>query len=190
MGYLELQHEAQNLLQLGPVFLHSKTTAAGEQSEVVEIAILDSGGMPLVEELVRPKRHIRPAATREHGITDEMLRAAPDWAEVLPRVREYLAEKQVCAYDPASELLALKNSYQNSLQRWDLDSSSFFSLQDLCARYKNDRDPRSGIFRTFSLEEAASMLGIDIEIITFRRAREDAWLTRALLLAIAGWKVR
>ena len=32
-------------------------------------------------------------------------------------------------------------------------------------------------------------MGIDIEIIGYRRAREDAWLMRAILLAIAGWKV-
>jgi hypothetical protein len=32
-------------------------------------------------------------------------------------------------------------------------------------------------------------LGIDIEIIGYRRAREDAWLMRALLVTIAGWKI-
>jgi DNA polymerase III epsilon subunit-like protein len=190
MGYLELQHEAQNLLQLYPVFLHSKTTGAGALSEVVEIAILNSGGTPLAEELVRPKRHIRPAATLEHGISDEMVRAAPDWLEVLPRVRTCLAGQQVCTYDPATEIQALKNSYENSRQRWDLDSAIFISLKDLCARYKNEWDARSASFRTFSLEEAVQLLGVEVELIGSRRAREDAWLMRALLLAIAGWKVR
>jgi hypothetical protein len=32
-------------------------------------------------------------------------------------------------------------------------------------------------------------LGIDIEIIGYRRARDDAWLMRAILLTIAGEKV-
>ncbi len=70
MSLLEVQLEARNLLQLRPLFLHSKTTGAAEQSEVVEIAILDSAGMPLADELVKPKRHIRPTSTRgprHHG---------------------------------------------------------------------------------------------------------------------------
>jgi hypothetical protein len=186
---LEAQLEAQNLLQLGPLFLHSKTTGAGELSEVVEIAILDSSGKPLVDELVKPKRHIRPNATDEHGVTDEMVDYAPKWAEILPKVEELLVGKKVCVYDPTSELLALRNSYQNIHQRWVLDESNFYSLMDLYSRYKNERDPRTGLLLTYTLEEAARLIGIDIEIIAFRRAHEDAWLMRAILLAIAGWKV-
>jgi DNA polymerase-3 subunit epsilon len=189
MSLLDAQLEARNLLQQGPLFLHSKTTGALELSEVVEIAILDSSGMPLVDELVKPKRHIRPNATQEHGVTDDMVETAPRWAEILPRVEEVLVGKKVCVYDHASELQALQNSYNNIHQRWVLDSDNFYSLMDLFSRYKNERDPRTGAFLTYSLEEAARLVGIDIEIIAFRRAHEDAWLMRAILLAIAGWKV-
>jgi hypothetical protein len=186
---LEAQLEAQNLLQLGPLFLHSKTTGAAELSEVVEIAILDSSGKPLLDELVKPKRHIRQIATDEHGLTDEMVDYAPRWAEILPRIEDLLIGKKVCVYDPALELLALRNSYMNIHQRWVLDESNFYSLMDLYSRYKNDRDPHTSLLLTYSLEEAARLTGIDIEIIAFRRAHEDAWLMRAILLAIAGWKV-
>ncbi len=171
------------------MFLHSKTTGAAELSEVVEIAILDSSGNPLIDALVKPKRHIRSDATRVHGITDEMVDTAPKWAEILPAIEELLLRKIICVYDPASELLALHNSYHNNHNRWVVDTDNFFNLMDLFSRYRNVRDPRSGALLTYSLEEAARLLGIDIEIISFRRAREDAWLTRAILLAIAGWKV-
>ena len=70
-----------------------------------------------------------------------------------------------------------------------MNDDNFISLMSLFSRYKNEREPRSGALRAFSLEEATFSLGIDIEIISYRRAREDAWLMRALLLAIAGWKV-
>ena len=69
MGLLEIQIEARNLLQLNPLFMHSKTTGASEQAEVVEIAVLDSAGKPLIDALVKPKRHIRPTAlgrARDH----------------------------------------------------------------------------------------------------------------------------
>jgi DNA polymerase-3 subunit epsilon len=189
MTLLETQLEARNLLQQSPLFLHSKTTGALELSEVVEIAILDSSGKPLVDELVKPKRHIRPNATEEHGVTDDMVETAPRWAEILPRVEEVLVGKKVCVYDHESELQALYNSYNNINQRWVFDLNNFYSLMDLVSRYKNERDPRTGAFLTYSLEEAARMVGIDIEIIAFRRAHEDAWLMRAILFAIAGWKV-
>ena len=189
MALLEAQLEAQNLLQLSPLFLHSKTTGAAELSEVVEIAILDSSGKPLVDELVKPKRHIRQIATDEHGVTDDMVETAPRWAEILPKIEELLVGKKVCVYDPMSELVALQNSYNNLHQRWVLDNDDFYSLMDLFSRYKNERDPHTGALLTYTLEEAASLVGIDIEIIAFRRAHEDAWLMRAILLAIAGWKV-
>jgi len=189
MSLLEVQFEARNLLQQRPLFLHSKTTGAAEQSEVVEIAILDTAGMPLADELVKPKRHIRPTATKIHGITDEMVDSAPKWAEILPKVEELLAGNKVCIYDPTTELLALRNSYQNNHNRYVLDENNFVSLMDIYARYKNERDPRNGAFITYSLEDAARLLGIDIEIIGYRRARDDAWLMRAILVTIAGWKL-
>lgn len=189
MGLLEIQIEARNLLQLNPLFMHSKTTGAAQEAEVVEIAILDSAGKPLIDALVKPKRHIRPNATQEHGITDDMVDNAPRWAEVLPEVEEILARKKICVYDLNYELVALQNSYQNNHNRWALDSDSFINLMELFSRYRNVRDPHSGVLMIYSLEEAARILGIDIEIIAYRRAHEDAWLLRAILLAIAGWKV-
>jgi DNA polymerase III epsilon subunit-like protein len=189
MSLLETQLEARNLLQLRPVFLHSKTTGAADYAEVVEIAILDSAGAPLADELVKPKRHIRPEASSEHGLTDDNVKSAARWSEILPKVEELLHGKKVCVYDQFNELQALKNSYQNNHNRWVLDEDNFFSLMNLFSRYRNERDPRTGHLRCYSLEEAARLSGIDIEIIAYRRAREDAWLMRALLLAIAGWKV-
>jgi len=189
MGLLEIQIEARNLLQLNPLYMHSKTTGAAEQAEVVEIAVLDSAGKPLIDALVKPKRHIRPTASEEHGITDEMVDNAPKWTEVLPEIEEILARKKICVYDYDNEILALQNSYQNNLNRWALDIDSFVNVMDLFSRYRNVRDPRSGVLTCYSLEEAARMMGIDIEIIAYRRAHEDAWLIRAILMAIAGWKV-
>jgi DNA polymerase-3 subunit epsilon len=189
MGLLEIQIEARNLLQINPLFMHSKTTGAAEQSEVVEIAILDSAGKPLIDALVKPKRHIRPNATEEHGITDDMVDNAPRWTEVLPEIEEILARKKVCVYDLGGELQALQNSYQNYNNRWELDNDSFVNIMDLFSRFRNVRDPRSGVLVKYSLEDAARLMGIDIEIIAYRRAHDDAWLIRAILLAIAGWKV-
>jgi DNA polymerase-3 subunit epsilon len=189
MTLLETQLEARNILQQRPLFLHSKTTGGVDLAEVVEIAILDSSGKPIVDELIRPKRHIRAIATEEHGVTDTMVETAPRWAEVLPRVEEVLLGKKICVYDPESEILALKNSYKNINQRWALDDSNFYSLIDLFSRYRNERDPQTGHYVNYTLQDAACLVGIDIEIIAFRRAHEDAWLMRAILLAIAGWKV-
>ena len=189
MGILETQFEASNLLQMNPLFMHSKTTGAADQAEVVEIAILDTAGAPLMDALVKPKRHIRPNATDEHGITDEMVENAPRWAEVLPELEEILAHKKVCVYDLNNELVALQNSHDNNHNRWSLDTDSFINVKELFSRFRNVRDPRTGSLMCYTLEEAARSMGIDIEIIAYRRAHEDAWLLRAILMSIAGWKV-
>ena len=189
MTLLDIQIEARNLLQTNPLFMHSKNTGAAEQAEVVEIAILDSSGQPLIDALVKPKRHIRPSATEEHGITDEMVENAPKWTEVLPEVEEILARKKVCVYDMPGELAVMRTSYQNNHNRWALNTDNFINIMDMFSRYRNVRDPRSGVLECYSLEEAARALGIDIEIIAYRRAHEDAWLIRAILMAMAGWKV-
>jgi DNA polymerase III epsilon subunit-like protein len=189
MSLLDVQIEARNILQMNPLFMHSKNTGAAEHAEVVEIAILDSAGKPLIDALVKPKRHIRLDATEEHGITDDMVENAPKWTEVLPEIEETLAHKKVCVYDLNNEVLVLQNSYQNNHNRWALDADNFFNIMDLFSRYRNVRDPHSGALECYTLEEAARALGIDIEIIAYRRAHEDAWLIRAILIAIAGWKV-
>ena len=58
------------------LILDSETTRLGENGEIVEIAIIDTTGEPVLDRLVLPVGRIAAGAARVHGITRDMLRAA------------------------------------------------------------------------------------------------------------------
>lgn len=189
MSKLELQNEAQNLLLQGPVFLHCNASGNHPRAQVVELAVLDTGGQPLVDELVRPLAHIRPDASQVHGITDELVRSAPEWIEVWQNVYQIIYNRRLILYDVPGELGLLRYSCQQARLRWSIDESTVVNLGHLCARHLGEWDSRLENYRIYPLVEAAARLGLEVEVISHRRAREDAWLARAILLTIAGWKV-
>jgi len=78
-----------------PLYLDTETTGLGPTDQVVEIAILDPEGDPLVESLVRPTINIPPDAVAIHGITDEMVREAPSWPALWPTISPILKGREV-----------------------------------------------------------------------------------------------
>ena len=188
MTLLDIVFEAQQYLYVRPLFLHLAASKHGPQGEVVEAGVLETDGSLLLDELVSPQGAIRPDMSAMHGITNELVRAAPLWAEVYPKVRLALENRRVIAYDPAACLSLMRHSTDLAHLRWEIDEDSFIDVQGLFARYHGQRDPHSGHFRTFPMLEAANMLGLDTETIIYRRALEDAALLRAMLMALAQWK--
>lgn len=83
------------------LFLDTETTglsaAAGDR--IVEVAIVDDTGQPLIDTLVNPGRSIPSAATRIHGITDRMVRDAPELDELMPEIRRIVRGSHVVIYN-------------------------------------------------------------------------------------------
>lgn len=75
----------------GFVILDTETTGLDNLSEIVQIGLLRGDGVPLMDVLVKPRRPIPVVATRIHGITNEMVAAAPGFDEVWPMLAELLA---------------------------------------------------------------------------------------------------
>jgi DNA polymerase III epsilon subunit-like protein len=189
MSRLDLIHEAQQYLGLQPLYLHLATSKPGQGAEVVEIAILETDGTTALDELVRPRGAIRPQMSGLHGITNEMLRAAPAWAEVYPQVRKRLANRKVAVYNADTCLEVLRYSTSLARLRWEIDEESLIDIRQLFSRFYDRWDPRRNAFQTFSMLEAAQLLGLNTEVVLYRRALEDAALLRAMLLSMAAWKV-
>jgi DNA polymerase III epsilon subunit-like protein len=184
---LEIMQEAQRLLQLNPIYLDTETTGTGSHAEIIEIAVIDSDGSILADELVRPKGYIDPEAQRVHNIPPEVIRMAPSWPEVWPKVRLILQDRMVGVYNSEFDLRLLRQSHQRSWLRWDLDEHQFFCIMKLFAAFNGDWDRKRNSYRWLSLEEAALRSGL--ELSTLHRAADDARLARAVLHAIAGWKL-
>jgi DNA polymerase-3 subunit epsilon len=188
MTLLDIIFETQQYLFVRPLYLHLSVSKQGLQGEVVELAILETDGSPLLDELVCPRGAIRPDMSAIHGITNDLVRTAPPWAEVYPRVCLALLDRRVIVYDAATCLGWLRHSTDLAHLRWDVDDESFIDIAAVFARYHGQREAGSGRFRTFPMLEAANMLGLDTESIGHRRAIEDAALLRSMLMALAQWK--
>src|SRR5262245_26162011 len=118
-----------------PVYLDTETTGLGDDAEIVELCLIDAAGQVLVDTLVLPERRIPPDATRIHGITDAMVRGAPRWQEVWPKVRPLLGGRRVGVYNAGYDVPLI----QAHNRRYQLDppaSATAFCIMKLYARYQ------------------------------------------------------
>ena len=66
---------------MGFVILDTETTGVDDRAQVVEVGIIDSSGQELYNQLIRPTVPIDPSASAVNGITEEMLRDQPSFAQ-------------------------------------------------------------------------------------------------------------
>lgn len=189
MSTLDMQQECQRLLHMQPMYLECKPNSMGPQGEVVELALIDSNGSKLLDELVHPKRDIDPKMTKIHGISNDIAQHALPWAEVWSQTKKLIGGRMVGVFDMDQRLSWMRQSHTTGFLRWDADPAKFFCIQKLHSHYQNDWDRSINNYRLFQLEEAAELVGLPSAPQTFhRRALEDALLARAILLVMAGWK--
>lgn len=186
MSLLDVMEDARSLLNQYPRYLHLAASKAGPRGEIVEIAVVDSNGTPILDALVQPRGAIRPQFSQVHGITNERVRAAPTWPETWPQVRAALAGQTVLCYHLTDCLNLLRQSHQAYRLRWDMEQLNMIGIQPIFTRYRQQVDPRAHTHTAYSLEEAAQMLGLSSEAIYYRRTAEDAALLRLILQRLAN----
>ncbi len=81
------------------VVVDTETTGTRHLDEVVQVAVLDSGGETLLSTLLRPAQSIPVEVVRIHGITDARVASAPAFAEVRHELQALVAGKTVIAYN-------------------------------------------------------------------------------------------
>ncbi|HTZ11936.1 MAG TPA: 3'-5' exonuclease [Candidatus Margulisiibacteriota bacterium] len=96
------------------VILDTETTGLEPESgdRIVEIAAIRFRGkekIAVFENLVDPKRNISEGAFSVNGITQDMLRGAPEIKEVLPKFMEFIRGSCLCSYNAAFDLGFLNN---------------------------------------------------------------------------------
>jgi DNA polymerase III subunit epsilon len=96
----------EQLTQDDWVILDTETTGFYD-AEIVEIAVINCVGEPLLNVLIKPTIPIPPEVTELHGITDVMVATAPTFSEVYPRIAEVLKSKRVLIYNSAFDIKIL-----------------------------------------------------------------------------------
>lgn len=81
------------------VVLDTETTGLEDDARIVDIAITDRHGKPILDTLIDPQCPIPAEATDIHGITDSMVRGAPTFGQILERLTEALDGRRCLIYN-------------------------------------------------------------------------------------------
>ena len=130
-------------------FLDTETTGLSVTTgaRIVEIAIVDLHGEPLLNTLVNPEEPIPSAAQQVHGISDEMVASAPTIMELWPDIREILSNQHVIIYNASFDT----QFFPSTLQCAAKISCAMLSF----AEVYGEPNTRYGGFKWQRLEDAA-----------------------------------
>jgi len=102
---------ARQLLNEGTaVVLDTETTGLDTTDEICSIAIIDLTGAVLLDTLVKPSKPIPPAARSIHHISDEMVKDAPTFDHVWPKIADLCAGREIVIYNASYDVSMLISS--------------------------------------------------------------------------------
>jgi len=149
------------LLTEDTVILDTETTGLSKSSEIVEISIIDIYGNVLLDTLVKPKRKIRSdnKAVAIHGITNEMLIAAPQWKDIHEQVCSIVSGKNVVIYNAEFDLRLM----EQTAKKYDLTMPDIYAecLMMVYGAWDGTPSKYNG-FKWHKLTDAAKTLGVTI----------------------------
>jgi len=166
-----------------PVYIDTETTGLESGDEIVEFSIVESDGSVLYSSLVKPSRPIPAAASRIHGITNDMVSSSQNWPILWSTIRNFLYGRMIAAYNAPFDLRMMQQSHA----RYRLPWRENFNMADVLPLFSDFRgiwNPARGSMRYFKLEEAGSFFNISLP--NAHRSTADSLLTRAVLHSIAG----
>jgi hypothetical protein len=91
------------------VILDTETTGLHDEARIVDLAVLGVGGEVLVDTLINPGEPIPADATAIHGITDDHVKDAPTFGEVLVRLTAALDGRRCLIYNESYDTARLRH---------------------------------------------------------------------------------
>ena len=167
---------ARDWLKQRPLYLDTETTGLGPTDEVVEIAVIEHDGTPLIDTRLRPSKPIPPEATRVHGIGPLDVQDAPTWPEVQQAVCAALHGRALVIYNAAYDLrMLVQTAHRHASPRPPAENA--FCAMLLYAEWHGDCNDYRGNYRWQRLGDAAEQMGLALPE-NLHAASADAALTR------------
>lgn len=146
----------------GFVILDTETTGL-HNAEIVQIAVIDHNAKTLLDTLVKPIEDIPWEAINVHGIDNDMVVDAPDWAQVWLRVQHRIAGRNVIVYNVAFDRACLFSAtHIAGINRVDWgENSEWFCAMKAFAEIAGDWHHYFGQYRWKTLKFAVNHFGGD-----------------------------
>lgn len=102
---------ARQILQNEAVLiLDTETTGLGYRDQIVEIAVINTSGQTLMNQLIKPTISIPPGASRIHGITDADVAAAPTFADIHQELSDLVQNRHIVIYNADYDVRMVRQS--------------------------------------------------------------------------------
>lgn len=176
----------KNLVASGDFVVLDTETTGLRNAEVCQIAIVNSLGETLLDTLVQTKYFIPPDATRIHGITDEMVKDAPIYPDLLPQLIELLTGRQVVVYNATYD----RGILHSTAEKWGLpktewkDIACWSCAMNAYAEHWGEWNDYHGSYRWQKLTVACQQQGLAIQ--NAHSALGDCLMTLALINKVWG----
>lgn len=158
------------------VVLDTETTGLHD-GEVCQVAVVDHAGNVLLDTLVKTTQPIPDVARRIHGISDEMVKDAPGWAEVAAQLKLILTGKDVVVYNAVFDRKMMHQSAEKAgIAKIDWKSFSrwWCAMEEYATRY-GEWSKYHGSYRWVKLVDAAA--ACDVEVADAHTALGDVLMT-------------
>jgi DNA polymerase-3 subunit epsilon len=164
------------------VMLDTETTGFGQDDEIIEIALWDVHQQRSYEKLVQCQQStIPPGAEKKHHISKSMLRDAPTWPQIWPKLMHYLSKREIIIYNADFDLRML----QQTAQRYQL-TLPVLRVHCLMKHYSAYvRQPSSHVEGYRFLSLAAACAHFQVEHPSAHRALADAQAAAEVLQKLA-----
>jgi len=173
---------AQSHRECKPIFLDTETTGLHNKAEIIEIAIIDFDGKPLIQSLVKPVQSNPDATAHIHRISHQELAGAKPWPLVWNEVRGILFRQHVGIYNAAFDLKMIDQT--NRIYQIPTPIINAFDIMNLFAQFRGIWSEKFISYKLAKQEDAARYCGIQTN--SLHRAFNDALLTRKIFLFIAN----
>lgn len=144
--------------------LDTETTAL-KRGEICQIAIIDSNGLVELNSLVKTVNPIPSEVTAIHGIDNDMVKDAPSWIDLAPRIRQILDGQLLVVYNAVYDRSFMHQTQElHNLPKieWK-EISEWHCAMEAYAEFYGEINPYYGTPKWQKLSVAAERCGVKVE---------------------------